>query len=90
MRITERFDQYDLWDLNNALLDQFFFFFFTAGSEVPKRGMKKSSIPKNLQMWSLMEASHPIETSGEYKNQKDKVVLIERREILNGWLHRFK
>lgn len=28
MRITERFDQYDLWDLNNALLDQFFFFFF--------------------------------------------------------------
>lgn len=47
MRITERFDQCDLWDLNNTLLDQLF---LTAGSKVPKREIKRSNILKNIQM----------------------------------------
>lgn len=43
----QRFGQYDLDDLSNSLVEQLF---LTAGLGVPKKGLRKNSIPKTTQM----------------------------------------
>lgn len=54
MWTTERFGQYDLYDLNNALLDQFF---LTAGLAVPKKGLRKK----------VLQITHGCEISDRFQ-----------------------